>query len=97
QPFSYRLVALTREPRGAVLLHGGQLSEHDGVNPKSVDTVGAGDAFAAALVLGVLNGDALDGTNRTPCAVAAFVCSQAGATPKMPEQQVIREMADAAG
>ena len=50
------------------------------------DTVGAGDAFTAALVLGRLRNDPLDRINRRACEVAAYVCSQAGATPPLPEE-----------
>jgi fructokinase len=50
------------------------------------DTVGAGDAFTAALVLGLLRNDPLDLTNRRACAVAAYVCSCAGATPPLPNE-----------
>jgi fructokinase len=50
------------------------------------DTVGAGDAFTAAMALGWLRGDGLDATCRQACHVAAFVCSQAGGTPELPQE-----------
>jgi fructokinase len=49
-----------------------------------VDTVGAGDAFAAALIIGFLNRLPLDVINRRANAIAAFVCSAPGATPPLP-------------
>jgi fructokinase len=49
-----------------------------------VDTVGAGDAFTAALLVGILAGGAFDEVSRRANAVAAYVCSQAGATPPIP-------------
>jgi fructokinase len=81
--FELRAVALTRGPNGAVLLQAGQISEHAGVETKVVDTVGAGDAFTAALALGLLDGNDLSEINEAACSAAAFVCSQSGATPEM--------------
>ena len=83
--FELRAVALTRGARGAVLIRGGEISEQAGVATQVVDTVGAGDAFTAALALGLLTGGKLDTINRSACAVASFVCTQSGATPRMPE------------
>lgn len=48
------------------------------------DTVGAGDAFTAALALDWLRGRDLEAIGRHATAVAAYVCSQAGATPSLP-------------
>jgi fructokinase len=49
-----------------------------------VDTVGAGDSFTAALVLGLLRKMDVDEINDIANDVARFVCSQAGATPSLP-------------
>jgi fructokinase len=84
--FDLQVVALTRGPKGAILLCGGEISEAPGVPVAVKDTVGAGDAFTAALVLGLLRNDPLDEINRRACAIAAYVCSQAGATPPLPDE-----------
>lgn len=81
--FAFQVVALTRGVNGALLIRGDEISEHPGVAAHVVDTVGAGDAFTAALALGLLDGRDLETINRTACEVAAFVCSQSGATPNM--------------
>ena len=85
--YSYRLVALTRGENGAVLLddRGGR-SETAGVRVRVADTVGAGDAFAAAVALGVARGLPLAEVNRRATEVAAFVCTQPGGTPAFPER-----------
>ena len=49
-----------------------------------VDTVGAGDAFTAAVTLGLLAGWPLGTIHHRANELAAFVCSQAGATPRLP-------------
>ena len=66
------------------LLREGEVSKQSGVSTEVVDTVGAGDAFTAALMMGWLHGHELDTINRHACEVAAFVCSQSGATPELP-------------
>ncbi len=82
--YKFRAAALTRGARGSVLLRGDELSECSGMPVTVRDTVGAGDAFSAALTLGLLRGDELERINRRACEIAAFVCSQPGATPSLP-------------
>ena len=84
--FDLRAVALTCGEEGAFLLCGESLSQQPAALTEVIDTVGAGDAYAAALALGFLEGHTLDRINQHACKAASFVCSQAGATPKMPGQ-----------
>ena len=80
-----RLVCLTRGAQGSLLFSGGQWAE-DPSDPVVVkDTVGAGDAFTAALAVGVLAGKPLDAINRRANQVARYVCSCEGATPPLPD------------
>lgn len=79
-----RAVACTRGGNGSLLFAEGRWSDHPGVPTTVVDTVGAGDAFTAALTLGLLAGWDLDRINDHANRVAAFVCSCAGATPELP-------------
>jgi fructokinase len=90
ETFSLRLVALTRGANGSLLYQ-----KHNDNNEvrwsdcpsrpvKVVDTVGAGDSFAAALVMGLLRKMDLDEINTIANEVARYVCSQPGATPTMP-------------
>jgi fructokinase len=82
--FDLRVVALTRGPRGSVLFTKDGVYDHPGVPADVVDTVGAGDAFTAALVMGLLAGRPLDEINDSANRLAAFVCAQPGAMPRHP-------------
>jgi len=85
--FSFRLVALTRGAMGSLLLSGtGERSELPGQEIRVVDTVGAGDAFTAALTVGLLKNKSLAEVHSWADRIAAFVCTQAGATPEFPDE-----------
>jgi fructokinase len=81
---SLRLVALTRGGQGSLLVGAEGRSERPAVAIEVADTVGAGDAFTAALTLGLLHGWPLDETLRLAAEVAAFVCTQPGGAPELP-------------
>jgi fructokinase len=83
--FGLWLVALTRGAGGALLLSDGLWSDHPGRPAAVCDTIGAGDSFTAALVVGRLAGRPLDEINRHANEVAAFVCSRPGGTPTLPD------------
>lgn len=82
--YNLNLVALTRAEHGSLLYQRGDWSEFPGRKVDVLDTIGAGDAFTAALVLGLLNQLPLDDIHRIAADVASFVCSQPGATPPLP-------------
>lgn len=75
-------VCVTRGPLGACLwLEGGYL-EDPGVPVRVVDTVGAGDAFTAALIDGLIRRDEPGRILRSANALGAFVASRPGAVPE---------------
>ncbi len=76
-----KLVCVTRGNGGSLLVSADERSEHPGFKVKVADTVGAGDAFTAALVHGYLRGTPLAQINETANRVGAWVASQPGATP----------------
>jgi fructokinase len=88
QMFGLRLVALTRGANGSLLYQKNndevRWSDCSSRPIKVVDTVGAGDSFTAAMVLGLLRKMDLDEINTIANEVARYVCSQPGATPTMP-------------
>jgi len=79
--FGLRLVALTCGVQGSLLYREGRWSEQESQRVQVVDTIGAGDAFTAALVMGLLLELELDDLHATAAELAAHVCSHAGATP----------------
>jgi len=83
--YNLRLIALTKGENGSLLYTEDRFFVHHGYRVEVVDTVGAGDAFAAALAIGILNGHDLDSVNDHANRLAAYVCSRAGATPEIPE------------
>jgi fructokinase len=84
--FSLRAVAYTRGGSGSLLHCEGNWSDRLGESVELADTVGAGDSFSAALALGLLAGWPLDEVHRRASAVAAYVCSQPGGTPELPNE-----------
>jgi fructokinase len=84
--YSLRLAALTRGPRGSVLQAADGRSVLPGQPVTVADTVGAGDAFTAVLAVGLLNGMSLTDLHRSAERLAGYVCTQAGATPVIPQE-----------
>jgi fructokinase len=76
-----KLVCVTRGNSGSLLVSPDECSEHQGFKVKVADTVGAGDAFTAALVHGYLRRAPLAQINERANRVGAWVASQSGATP----------------
>jgi fructokinase len=84
--FNLEMVALTKGSNGSALQAQDQRSIHPGFTVDVVDTVGAGDAFTAAMAIGMLKGFELDRINTLANRVASYVCTQPGATPPIPEK-----------
>lgn len=84
QRFGLVAVAVTRGAAGALLWRGGELTEAPALPVPVTDTIGAGDAFTAAMTLGLLAGRPAAAVVRLANEVAAFVCTRPGATPALP-------------
>lgn len=86
-----RLVAITLGAHGSLLVTREHVARHPGVAAKVADTVGAGDAFTAALTTYYLQVDSLDAQGLTILNEAgnrwgSWVASQAGAMPRLPDE-----------
>ena len=87
--YGLRLIAITKGAEGSRLYTTGEDSNCEGVEPgKIADTVGAGDSFTAAIAMGLLRGDGLEEINNFANRLASFVCTQNGATPRLPEDLI---------
>jgi fructokinase len=78
-----RMVAITRGAHGSVLVTRDEWHEHPGVPVKVADTIGAGDAFTAALTHYLLRGADLATLNEAGNRWGGWVASQAGAMPAL--------------
>ena len=79
--YGLNLVCITRGANGSLLVNGAESHEHSGIVVQVADTVGAGDAFAAGLVHGYLQGASLPTMNDLANRMGAWVSSQRGAMP----------------
>jgi fructokinase len=77
------LVAITRGGEGSLLVGRTEWHEHPGISTRVADTIGAGDAFAAAMTHYLLRGAPLATLNEAGNRWGSFVASQAGAMPEI--------------
>jgi len=88
--FGLELVAITRGERGSLLVTGEAVSDHGGVQVRVKDTIGAGDAFIAALAHYYLRRAPLPLISEAANRVGAWVATQEGATPRSGAQMLAR-------
>jgi fructokinase len=84
------LVCVTRGSEGLFFATAEELVSEPGVPARVVDTVGAGDAFTAAMVCLHLEGKPLRDCARFANHYAARVCEQPGGTPRVDRGEVER-------
>jgi fructokinase len=89
--FNLRLVCVTRSARGSLMLSENDEVEHPGFQVKVADTVGAGDAFTAALVHHFLRGASLAAMSEAANQLGSWVASQVGAMP-VPDQTRLEKL-----
>ena len=81
ETFACPIVCLTRGAEGAALWHDGTWTEHPGYTVEVRDTVGAGDAFLAVLLAGLLSGGSDASLLQHANLIGAYVATQYGAVP----------------
>lgn len=82
--FGLEVIALTRGAEGATLMTTDAVDHCPAVPTAIRDTVGAGDAYTAAMIIGLQKNWGLTKVNEQAVRVAAYVCTQSGATPELP-------------
>jgi fructokinase len=80
------MVAITRGGHGSLLVTRDEWHEHPGIPVKVADTIGAGDAFTAALTHYLLRGADLPTLNEAGNRWGGWVASQSGAMPPLPDE-----------
>jgi fructokinase len=81
---SLQLVATTRDSRGSLLVTRDEWDEHPGFPVKVADSIGAGDAFTAAMTHYMLRGADLATLNQAGNRWGGWMASQSGAMPALP-------------
>lgn len=81
-----RMVVVTRGGSGSLLVTRDEWHSHPGLPVQVADTIGAGDAFTAALTHYLLRGADLPTLNEAGNRWGGWVASQSGAMPSLPEK-----------
>jgi fructokinase len=81
-----KMVAVTRGSQGSLLVTREAWHEHPGLPVKVADTIGAGDAFTAALTHYLLRGANLATLNEAGNRWGGWVASQSGAMPELTDE-----------
>ena len=86
QDYSLKMLVLTCGTNGSyVFTDDGLTSFQDTPKVEVADTVGAGDSFTGSFCACIINGKPVQNAHKTAVAVSAFVCTQNGAMPVVPE------------
>ncbi len=87
---SLQTIAITRGGNGSLLVTRDGCHDHPGIPVKVADTIGAGDAFTAAMTTWMLRGADLAALNEAGNRWGSWVASQHGAMPDFDERTVPR-------
>jgi fructokinase len=87
--YSIEYLALTKGDKGSYLFWKDDISFMPTPVVDVEDTIGAGDSFTSALVMGILNNLSLKEIHHKAVEISAFVCTQKGATPVLNESLLI--------
>lgn len=87
------MAVMTLAGEGAAALEGPDFRFADSYPVPLTDTTGAGDAFVAAFLFGILTGKSLDQALRLGNAGGALACTVEGASASMPHRNAVFELA----
>jgi fructokinase len=95
--YKLKLVCVTRGQNGSLLVAEKEMSDHPGRPVHVADTVGAGDAFTAAVVYHYLRHASLATLSEAANRMGAWVAGQVGATPARDNRELERIRSSSAG
>lgn len=85
EKYNLKILILTCGVNGSYVFSGGITSFIPTPKVEVADTVGAGDSFTGAFIAGILKGWPIEKAHKCAVEVSAFVCTQNGAMPVLPE------------
>lgn len=85
-------VVVTRGAQGGVIVTKQDCFDYSPFEVEAVDTTGAGDAFCAALIVGLSEGMTLMQACRFASAAGALACTRIGAHPSLPWRHEVEEL-----
>jgi fructokinase len=89
QDYELKMLVLTCGTNGSyVFTDDGLTSFQDTPKVEVADTVGAGDSFTGSFCACIINGKPVQDAHKTAVQVSAFVCTQNGAMPTLPEKLI---------
>ncbi|RKR80844.1 fructokinase [Mucilaginibacter gracilis] len=83
-------IIVTRGEQGAMVWHQEKFYEHPGFKIEVEDTVGAGDAFLATFIAGLLNKNPMAQILEQACGIGGYVASCRGANPVYNKAEIER-------
>ena len=84
--YNLKMLILTCGVNGSYVFTPGEVSFIETPKVEVADTVGAGDSFTGAFVASILKGKSVREAHELAVKVSAFVCTQNGAMPVLPEE-----------
>lgn len=84
--YNLRMLILTCGINGSYVFTPGNVSFQATPKVEVADTVGAGDSFTASFIASLIKGLPVEQAHRKAVEVSAYVCTQNGAMPRIPEQ-----------
>ncbi|MCF0189310.1 MAG: carbohydrate kinase [Bacteroidaceae bacterium] len=83
--YDLKMVILTCGTDGSYVFTKGAVSFRETPAVEVADTVGAGDSFTGSFIASIIKGKSIEEAHKTAVEVSAFVCTQNGAMPTLPE------------
>ena len=86
--YNLKMLILTCGTNGSYVFSADTMSFLETPKVEVADTVGAGDSFTGAFVASILAGKTIQDAHKRAVEVSAFVCTQNGAMPRLPEELI---------